>query len=76
MEHYVDINMRSGGTRGHYSVRSTNLIGLPDNMMKYNEKYITISFSEDDGRWQSDVSLPMSAPRMHQVKLLQSKEHQ
>lgn len=49
MEHYVDINMKSGGTRGHYSVRSTNLIGLPDDITSYNEQYIIISFSKDDG---------------------------
>lgn len=75
LEDYVDINMQSGGTRDHYSVRSTNLIGLPDDMTSYNEQYIIISFSEDDGHWQSDVSLPMNAPRMHQVKVLQSSAH-
>ena len=65
----VDINMHSGGGPG-YIKRPANIIGLPDNMGTYYGQNITISFSADDGHWQSDVSLPMNAPRMNKVKVL------
>lgn len=65
----VDINMHSGGGPG-YITRPANIIGLPDDMGTYDGQNITISFSADDGHWQSDVSLPMDAPRMKQVKVL------
>ena len=39
--------------------------------MSYKDKRITISFTPRDGYWQSDVSLPMDAPRMNQVKVLE-----
>lgn len=71
MKDYVDVNMISGGYPGkHYYKRKVNLISLPKDMIKYKNQNITISFTKDDGHWQSDVSLPMNAPRMHKVNVL------
>ncbi|MDO5018627.1 MAG: hypothetical protein Q4E02_04940 [Lagierella massiliensis] len=69
LKDFVDVNMHLGADPG-YRVRSVNIIGLPDDMATYDGQNITISFTADDGHWQTDVSLPMNAPRMHQVKVL------
>lgn len=66
----MDVTMQSGGGGGDYT-RNVGIIGLPEDMMDYDGKNITISFTNTDGHWQSDVSLPMDAPRMHQVKVLE-----
>lgn len=66
----MDFTLQSGGGGGNFT-RSANLISLPKDMMSYKGKRITISFAPSDGHWQSDVSLPMDAPRMHQVKVLE-----
>lgn len=66
----MDVTLPSGGGGGYFT-RSANLISLPEDMMSYEGKKITISFGSSDGHWQSDVSLPMDAPRMHQVKVLE-----
>lgn len=68
LEKPMDFTLQSGGGD---STRSANLISLPEDMMSYEGKKITISFGPSDGHWQSDVSLPMDAPRMHQVKVLE-----
>ncbi|KWZ78586.1 hypothetical protein [Anaerococcus tetradius] len=68
LEKPMDFTLQSGGGD---STRSSNLISLPEDMMSYEGKKITISFGPSDGHWQSDVSLPMDAPRMHQVKVLE-----
>lgn len=66
----MDVTMQSGGGGGDYT-RNVGIIGLPEDMMDYDGQNITISFTNTDGHWQSDVSLPMDAPRMHQVKVLE-----
>lgn len=53
-----------------YLTRRTNIISLPYDMMKFRNNVITISFGPNDGNWQSDFSLPVNAPRMKSVKLL------
>ena len=69
LEEPEEITMHSGGGPD-YLTRTTNLIKLPDDMNNYEGQNITISFGSDDGFWQSDVSLPMDAPRMREVKVL------
>ena len=59
----------SGDGQG-YRTRRTNIISLPYDMMKFRNNVITISFGPDDGHWQSDFSLPLNAPRMKSVKLI------
>lgn len=70
LDQATDLKMHSGGGPG-YSTHNISLIKLPDTMANYNGQHLTISFSSDDGYWPSDASLPMGAPRMNQVKLLQ-----
>ncbi len=41
-----------------------------DEMIEYQDRYITISFGPDDGYWQSD-SLPVDAPRMLNVNVVE-----
>lgn len=38
----------------------------------YQDQYITISLGPDDGYWQSDFSLPVNAPRMLEVNVIES----
>ena len=66
----IDVTVQSGAGDGPFT-RNVDMIGLPEDMMNYDGQYITISFGTNDGHWQSDASLPMDAPRMHQVKVLE-----
>ena len=66
----MDVTMQSGDGSGD-DTRNVGIIGLPEDMMGYDGQNITISFTNTDGHWQTDVSLPMDAPRMHQVKVLE-----
>lgn len=66
----MDVTVQSGAGDGAIT-RNVDMIGLPEDMMNYDGQYITISFGTNDGHWQSDASLPMFAPRMHQVKVLE-----
>lgn len=66
----MDVTLPSGGGDGN-STRNVDIISLPEDLMSYKDKRITISFTPRDGYWQSDVSLPMDAPRMNQVKVLE-----
>ncbi len=65
LENNVDITVHSGDPYGGYRTRSVNLVGLPEEMAAYVGQKITIAFTPDDGYWQTDISLPMYAPRMH-----------
>ena len=66
----MDVTVRSGAGDGEIT-RNVDMIGLPEDMMNYDGQHITISFGTDDGYWQSDASLPMMAPRIRQVKVLE-----
>ena len=66
----MDVTVQSGAGDGPIT-RNVDMIGLPEDMMNYDGQHITISFGTNDGHWQSDASLPMDAPRMHQVKVLE-----
>lgn len=71
LEDNVDITVHSGDPYGGYRTKSVNLVGLPEEMAAYVGQKITIAFTPDDGYWQTDVSLPMYAPRMHtSIKIL------
>lgn len=71
LEDNVDITVHSGDRYGGYQTKSVNLVGLPEEMAAYDGQKITIAFTPDDGYWQTDVSLPMYAPRMHtSIKIL------
>ncbi len=71
LENNVDITVHSGDRYGGYQTKSVNLVGLPEEMAAYDGQKITIAFTPDDGYWQTDVSLPMYAPRMHtSIKIL------
>lgn len=71
LEDNVDITVHSGDRYGGYQTKSVNLVGLPEEMAAYDGQKITIAFTPDDGHWQTDVSLPMYAPRMHtSIKIL------
>ncbi len=71
LENNVDITVHSGDRYGGYQTKSVNLVGLPEEMAAYDGQKITIAFTPDDGHWQTDVSLPMYAPRMHtSIKIL------
>lgn len=71
LEDNVDITVHSGDRYGGYRTKSVNLVGLPEEMAAYVGQKITIAFTPDDGHWQTDVSLPMDAPRMHaSIKIL------
>ena len=66
----MDVTVQSGAGDGPFT-RNVDMIGLPEDMMNYDGQYITISFGINDGYWQSDASLPMMAPRIRQVKVLE-----
>ncbi|WP_311492695.1 hypothetical protein [uncultured Anaerococcus sp.] len=66
----IDVTLPIIGGDGDMT-KNVGLISLPEDMMSYKDKEITISFGPRDGYWQSDVSLPMEAPRMNQVKVLE-----
>lgn len=66
----MDVAIQSGAGDGPIT-RNVDMIGLPEDMMNYDGQHITISFGTNDGHWQSDASLPVGAPRMHQVKVLE-----
>lgn len=66
----MDVTVQSGAGDGPFT-RNVDMIGLPEDMMNYDGKYITISFGINDGYWQSDASLPMMAPRIRQLKVLE-----
>lgn len=71
LEDKVDITVHSGDRYGGYQTKSVNLVDLPEEMAAYDGQKITIAFTPDDGYWQTDVSLPMYAPRMHtSIKIL------
>lgn len=71
LENNIDITVHSGDPYGGYLTKSVNLVGLPEEMAAYDGQKITIAFTPDDGYWQTDVSLPMYAPRMHtSIKIL------
>lgn len=71
LENNVDNTVHSGDRYGGYQTKSVNLVGLPEEMAAYDGQKITIAFTPDDGHWQTDVSLPMYAPRMHtSIKIL------
>lgn len=66
----MDVTVLSGAGDGE-STSNVDMIGLPADMMNYDGQHITISFGTNDGHWQSDASLPVGAPRMHHVKVLE-----
>lgn len=66
----IDVTLPIIGGDGDMT-KNVGLISLPEDMVSYKDKEITISFGPRDGYWQSDVSLPMGAPRMNQVKVLE-----
>ena len=70
LDNPMDVTMQSGDGSGN-DTRNVGIIGLPEDMMGYDGQKITISFTNTDGHWQTDVSLPMNAPRMHQVKVVE-----
>lgn len=71
LENNIDITVHSGDPYGGYLTKSVNLVGLLEEMAAYDGQKITIAFTPDDGYWQTDVSLPMYAPRMHtSIKIL------
>ena len=70
LDDYADINMKSSSDP-YYMTYSVNIIKLPDDMADYVDQRITVSFGPDDGYWQSDASLPVGAPRMNTVNILE-----
>lgn len=70
LDDYADINMKSSSDPD-YMTYSVNIIKLPDDMADYADQRITVSFGPDDGYWQSDASLPVGAPRMNTVNILE-----
>lgn len=66
----IDVTLPIIGGDGDMT-KNVGLISLPEDMVSYKDKEITISFGPRDCYWQSDVSLPMGAPRMNQVKVLE-----
>ncbi|WP_282929895.1 hypothetical protein [Anaerococcus sp. Marseille-Q7828] len=70
LDDYADINVQLAADPD-YMTRSVNMIKLPDDMADYAGQRITISFTPDDGYWQSDASLPVGAPRMNKVNVLE-----
>lgn len=70
LDDYADINVQLAADPD-YMTRSVNMIKLPDDMTDYAGQRITISFTPDDGYWQSDASLPVGAPRMNKVNVLE-----
>ena len=70
LDDFEDINMHLSADP-EYKTYSVNMIKLPDDMADYAGQRITISFTPDDGYWQSDASLPVGAPRMNTVNVLE-----
>lgn len=70
LDDYADINMISSSDP-YYITDSVNIIKLPDDMADYVDQRITVSFGPDDGYWPSDASLPVGAPRMNTVNILE-----
>ena len=70
LDNYADINMISSSDP-YYITNSVNIIKLPDDMADYVDQRITVSFGPDDGYWPSDASLPVGAPRMNTVNVLE-----
>ena len=70
LDDYEDINMHLSADP-EYKTYSVNMIKLPDDMVDYAGQRITISFTPDDGYWQSDASLPVGVPRMNKVNVLE-----
>lgn len=70
LDNYEDINMISSSDP-YYITNSVNIIKLPDDMADYVDQRITVSFGPDDGYWPSDASLPVGAPRMNTVNVLE-----
>lgn len=66
----VDVTLPSGGGGGYFT-KSADIISLPPDMDIYQDQNITISFGPDDGYWQSDFSLPVDAPRMLEVNVVE-----
>lgn len=66
----VDVNLPSGGEDGYFT-KSADIISLPPDMDIYQNQNISISFGPDDGYWQSDFSLPVDAPRMLNVNVVE-----
>lgn len=66
----IDVNLPSGGGDGYFT-KSADIISLPPGMDIYQDQNITISFGPDDGYWQSDFSLPLDAPRMLNVNVVE-----
>lgn len=70
LDDFEDINMHLSADP-EYETYSVNMIKLPDDMADYVDQRITVSFGPDDGYWQSDASLPVGAPRMNTVNILE-----
>lgn len=70
LDDYADINMKLSSDPD-YITNSVNIIKLPDDMADYVDQRITVSFGPDDGYWQSDASLPVGAPRMNTINILE-----
>lgn len=66
----VDVNLPSDGGDGYFT-KSADIISLTTDMDIYQDQYITISFGPDEGHWQSDFSLPVDAPRMLEVNVIE-----
>lgn len=65
-----DVTLPSGGGDGYFT-KTCDMISLPSDMDIYQDQNITISFGPDDGYWQSDFSLPVDAPRMLEVNVVE-----
>lgn len=66
----VDVTLPSGGGCGYFT-KTCDMISLPSDMDIYQDQNITISFDPDDGYLQSDFSLPVDAPRMPEVNVVE-----
>lgn len=66
----VDVTLPSGGGGGYFT-KTSDIISLPSDMDIYQDQNITISFGPDDGDFQSDFSLPVDAPRMLEVNVVE-----
>lgn len=54
-----------------YFTKTCDIISLPTDMDIYQDQNITISFGPNDGYLQSDFSLPIDAPRMLEVNVVE-----
>ena len=66
----VDITLLTGDG-DDYHTNTSDMISLPTDMDIYQDQNIAISFGPDDGYWQSDFSLPVDAPRMLEVNVVE-----